>query len=149
MNARRALAALLCILALLAPRMAVAQGRPAPLEGFVGSVARMWGAGDAAGLAALAPSDDRIVLDLGDGQADATEARHVAAALRELFREHATSGVRATQVNIAGGQPLRGFGELSWTSRPRGVTDSETRTVYVGAVWENSGWKIRELRVLR
>lgn len=149
MNARRAALALICILAMMAPRMAAAQGRPAPLEGFVASVARMWGAGDANGLAALAPSDDRIVLDLGDGQADGAEARHVAAALRELFRDRAMLSVRTTQVNIAGGQPLRGFGELSWTSRPRGVTDSETRTVYIGAVWESSGWKIRELRVLR
>jgi len=149
MNARRVLVALVWMIALLAPRLAPAQSRPAPLEGFVASVARMWGAGDASGLAALAPGDDRIVLDLGDGQADATEARHVAAALRELFRERTMLGVRATQVNIAGGQPLRGFGELSWTSRPRGVTDSETRTVYIGAVWENSGWRIRELRVLR
>jgi hypothetical protein len=149
MNARRALAALICMLALCTPRLAAAQGRPAPLEGFVASVARMWGAGDANGLAALAPGDDRMVLDLGDGQADAAEARHVAAALRELFRNRTNLSVRPSQVNIAGGQPLRGFGELSWTSRPRGVTDSETSTVYIGAVWENSGWKIRELRVLR
>ena len=49
----------------------------------------------------------------------------------------------------AGGQPVRGFGELSWTSRPRGVTDSETSTVYIGTVWENDAWRIRELRVLR
>jgi hypothetical protein len=149
MNARRALVALICCMALLAPRLAAAQGRPAPLEGFVASIARMWAAGDANAVTALAPADDRIVLDLGTGQAEATEARHVAAALRELFRDRATLTVRPTQVNIAGGQPLRGFGELSWTSRPRGVTDSEISTVYVGTVWESDGWKIRELRVLR
>ena len=149
MNARRALVALACMLALLAPRLAAAQGRPAPLENFVASVARMWAAGDANGVAALAPGDDRMVLDLGDGRAEATEARHVAAALRELFRDRTTLGVRQTQANIAGGQPVRGFGELSWTSRPRGVTDSESSTVYIGAVWENNAWRIRELRVLR
>ncbi|HET7234548.1 MAG TPA: hypothetical protein VFJ16_31340 [Longimicrobium sp.] len=149
MNARRAVLALLCIFALCAPRMAAAQGRPAPLEGFVASIARMWAAGDANGVAALAPGDDRMVLDLGNGGAEATEARHVAAALRELFRDRATLAVRPTQVNIAGGQPVRGFGELSWTSRPRGVTDSESSTVYIGAVWENNAWRIRELRVLR
>jgi len=149
MNARRALVALICTLALLAPRLAAAQGRPAPLEGFVASIARMWAAGDANAVTALAPADDRIVLDLGTGEAESAEARHVAAALRELFRDRATLTVRPTQVNIAGGEPLRGFGELSWTSRPRGVTDSEVSTVYIGAVWENSGWKIRELRVLR
>jgi hypothetical protein len=149
MNARRAVVALFCCMALLAPRLAAAQGRPAPLEGFVASIARMWAAGDAAAVTALAPADDRMVLDLGSGQSEAADARHVAAALRELFRDRATLSVRPTQVNIAGGEPLRGFGELSWTSRPRGVTDSETSTVYVGAVWETGGWKIRELRVLR
>ena len=140
---------LLCTVAFLAPRALAAQGRPAPLEGFVSSVARMWGAGDAGGITGLAPADGRIVLDLGNGQAEAVEARHVAAALRELFRDRATVSVRSTQVAISGGQPVRGFGELSWTSRPRGVSDSETRTVYVGAEWEQGGWKIRELRVLR
>lgn len=139
---------LLCILTLLAPRALAAQ-RPAPLEGFVASVARMWAAGDAGGITGLAPADGRIVLDLGTGGAESVEARHVAAALRELFRDRSTVSVRATQVTIAGGEPLRGFGELSWTSRPRGVSDSETRSVYVGTVLEADGWKVRELRVLR
>jgi hypothetical protein len=143
----RLLPTLLCTLALLAPRALVAQ-QPAPLDGFVASVARMWAAGDAGGITALAPADGRIVLDLGDGQAEAVEARHVAAALRELFRDRATVSVRPTQVTIAGGQPLSGFGELSWTSRPRGVSDTEATSVYVGAVWEGGGWKLRELRVL-
>lgn len=138
-----------CCLALLAPRALAAQGRPAPLDGFVAAVARMWGAGDADGLTALAPSDDRIVLDLGTGEAQSVEPRHVAAALRELFRDRTTLSARTAQVTIAGGQPLRGFGEITWASRPRGVTDTQTATVYVGAVWEAGGWKIRELRVLR
>jgi hypothetical protein len=137
-----------CALLLPSARVA-AQGRAAPLEGFVAEVARTWAAGDAAGITALAPADDRIVLDLGTGQAEAVEARHVAAALRDLFRERTTLSARATQVTIAGGEPLRGFGELTWVSRARGVTDTETAKVYVGAVWESSGWKIRELRVLR
>jgi hypothetical protein len=148
MMARRAVLALTCMMALLAPRLAAAQGRTAPLEGFVASIARMWAAGDANAITALAPEDGRISLDLGTGQAGAAEARHAAAALRELFRDRATLNVRPTQVNIAGGQPLRGFGELSWASRPRGVTDSDTSTVYIGALWENGAWKIRELRVL-
>ena len=141
---------LLCAaLVLLAPRALAAQGRAAPLEGFVASVARLWTQGDAAGISALAPEDGRIVLDLGTGQAEAVEARHAAAALRDLFRGRATLSVRAAQVTLAGGEPLRGFGELAWVSRPRGVTDTESTTVYVGAVWESGGWRIRELRILR
>jgi hypothetical protein len=144
----RLLPTLLCALVLLAPRALAAQGRPAPLEGFVASVARLWQAGDAAAISELAPGDGRIVLDLGAGQAEAVEARHAAAALRDLFRGRTTLSVRAAQVTLAGGEPLRGFGELAWVSRPRGVTDSESATVYVGAVWEPGGWRIRELRVL-
>ena len=144
----RLLPTLLCALVLLAPRALAAQGRAAPLEGFVASVARLWTQGDAAGISALAPQDGRIVLDLGTGQAEAVEARHAAAALRDLFRDRTTLSVRAAQVTLAGGEPLRGFGELAWVSRPRGVTDTESTTVYVGAVLEPGGWRIRELRVL-
>ena len=140
---------LLCTLALLAPRALAAQGRVAPLDGFVAQVARLWQAGDASGIAALAPRDGRIVLDLGGEQAEAVEARHAAAALRDLFRDRTTLSVRAAQVEVAGGEPLRGFGELAWAARARGVSDTESTTVYVGAVWEREGWRIRELRVLR
>jgi hypothetical protein len=143
----RLLLLLTCTLALLAP-CALAAQRPAPLEGFVATVARMWAAGDAGGITGLAPADGRIVLDLGNGQAGSVEARHVAAALRELFRDRTTVSVRPTQVTIAGGDPVSGFGQLSWVSRPRGVSDNESTSVYVGAVWENGGWKVRELRVL-
>jgi len=143
----RLLLLLTCTLALLAPRALAAQ-RPAPLEGFVASVARMWAAGDAGGITGLAPADGRIVLDLGNGEAGSVEARHVAAALRELFRDRTTVSVRPTAVTISGGEPLSGFGQLSWVSRPRGVSDNESTSVYVGAVWENGGWKVRELRVL-
>jgi hypothetical protein len=126
-----------------------AQERTAPLDGFVAGVARLWAAGDAGGITALASGDDRIVLDLGNGQAEAVEARHVAAALRELFRDRTTLAARPAQVTIAGGSPLRGFGELTWAWRARGVSDTESATVYVGTVWEGSAWKIRELRILR
>lgn len=148
MMRNRLLLVLLCAFALPAPRALAAQGRTAPLEGFVAQVARLWTAGDAAGITALAPQDGRIVLDLGTGQAEAVEARHAAAALRDLFRGRATLSVRAAQVTVAGGEPLRGFGELAWVSRPRGVTDTESTSVYVGAVWEPGGWRVRELRVL-
>ena len=144
----RLLPTLLLALALPAPRALAAQGRAAPLEGFVASVARLWNAGDAAGISELAPEDGRIVLDLGTGQSGAVEANHAAAALRNLFRARVTISVRAAQVTLAGGDPPRGFGELTWVSRPRGVTDAESTSVYVGAVWESGAWRIRELRVL-
>jgi hypothetical protein len=137
----------LLALALVLPAAAQAQARP--LEAFVASVARQWSAGDASGLAQLAPADGRIVLALGDGEAGAVQERHVAAALRDLFGGQETVTVRPTQVKLAGGDPLRGFGELSWVSKPRGVSRPVTSTVYVGVVYEGSAWRIHELRVLR
>ena len=139
---------LLFLLALCVPRALAAQGQPAPLEGFVANVARLWQRGDADALVALA-SEDRIILDLGRQGSGAVEGRHVAAALRGLFGERQTVSVRPAQVTISGGEPLRGFGELTWVSRPRGVNDAQSSTVYVGAVWERGAWRIRELRVLQ
>jgi hypothetical protein len=119
-----------------------------PLERFVVQVARLWAAGDAGALVDLASTDARIVLDLGDNLG-AVQPRHAAAALRALFSDRETSNIRPTKVTIAGGRPQRGFGELAWTSRSRGMSDPQTVTLYVGTVWEGSGWRIRELRILR
>ena len=138
---------LLVLLALLLPGGLAAQARP--LDAFIASVARHWSAGDASELVELAPADGRIVLALGHAEAGAVQERHVAAALRDLFRDQETVSVRPTQVKLSGGTPARGFGELTWVSRPRGVTRPVTSTVYVGAVYEGSAWRIHELRVLR
>jgi hypothetical protein len=139
---------LLLALALLVPQRAAAQSAP-PLEAFVATVARHWADGDASALVDLAPGDGRILLALGNGEAGAVQERHVAAALRDLFGDQETVSARPTQVKRSEGDPLRGFGELSWVSRPRGVTRPVTATVYVGAVYERNAWRIRELRVLR
>jgi hypothetical protein len=139
------------LLALCAPRAAFAQQQSgvAPLAGFVASVARLWSAGDADGLVALATQDGRILLDLtGEGSGE-MQPRNAAAALRRLFGERETVTVRPTAATISGGSPLRGFGELTWVARPRGVSESVSSVVYVGAVWDGNEWRIRELRVLR
>ncbi len=138
-----------CLALALAPGVAAAQARPAPLEGFIAQVARLWGAGDASELAGLAPADGRVLLDVrGEGPGE-VQGRHVAAALRDLFGQRETVSVRSTQVTIAGGTPLRGFGELAWASRLRGVTETQRETVYVGAVWEGDAWRISEIRLMR
>ena len=136
------------LLALFAPRALAAQEERA-LESFAATVARLWARGDAAGLVQLAPADGRILLDLGGDGPGEVEGRHVAAALRTLFDDRQSVSARARQVTVAGGQPLRGFGELTWVSRRRGVSDAQTTGVYVGAVWERGGWRLRELRILQ
>jgi hypothetical protein len=147
---KRIFRCLLVLLPLLAAAPLAAQDLPPaePLERFVIQVARLWASGEAGGLVDLAPADGRIVLDLGESLG-AVQPRHAAAALRALFADRSTANVRPTRVTIAGGRPLRGFGEIAWTSRSRGMTDAQTVTVYVGAVWERDGWRIRELRILR
>jgi hypothetical protein len=138
--------ALALLLALLAPRGVAAQQELAP---FVANMARLWAAGDADAIVQLAPPDGRIRLDLiGEGPGE-VQPRNAAAALRRLFGERENVSVRATRVTISGGTPLRGFGELSWIARPRGVSDTLSSVVYVGAVWEDGAWRIHELRVLR
>lgn len=138
----------LLLLCVAAPLAAQGADSPEPLERFVVHVARLWAGGDAAALVDLAPADSRIVLDLGENLG-AVQPRHAAAALRALFSDRQTSNIRPTRMAIAGGRPPQGFGELAWTSRSRGMSDPQTVTLYVGTVWEGSGWRIRELRILR
>jgi len=127
--------------------LAAQETQPAPLEAFILQVARLWAAGDAAALADLAPGDGRIHLDVGE-TSGAVQGRHAAAALRALFAERESLSLRPARVTVAGGRPLRGFGELTWMSRSRGVTVPHSSTVYVGTVWEGNAWRIRELRLL-
>jgi hypothetical protein len=138
----------LVLLFVAAPLAAQGSSADEPLERFVVQVARLWAAGDAAALVDLAPADSRIVLDVGENLG-AVQLRHAAAALRALFAERETANIRPTRVTIAGGRPPRGFGELAWTSRSRGMSDAQTVTLFVGTVWEERGWRIRELRILR
>jgi hypothetical protein len=139
------------LLALLlgVPAPLAAQQDASSLSQFVATVSRHWAAGDADEIVALSPEDGRILLDLaGEGPGE-VQPRNAAAALRRLFGERENVSVRASRVTVSGGTPLRGFGELTWIARPRGVTDTLSSVVYVGTVWEDGAWRIRELRVLR
>lgn len=139
------------LLALLlgAPAPLAAQQDASSLSQFVATVSRHWAAGDADEIVSLAPEDGRILLDLaGEGPGE-VQPRNAAAALRRLFGERENVSVRASRVTVSGGTPLRGFGELTWISRPRGVTDTLSSVVYIGTVWEDGAWRVRELRVLR
>lgn len=126
---------------------AAQQNSAAPLNPFVARVANAWAGSAASNLAALLPRNGRLMLDLGAGSAGPVDARHAEAALRALFGEHETVSVRLERVAIAGGEPLRGFAELAWSSRMRGVTVPRGRVLFVGVVWEGGGWRIEELRL--
>ncbi len=148
---RRWLLLLVALAVGAAGRPAASQQSPpnARLEMFVLQVARLWADGNATELAALAPAEGRIVLEIGAEPNGLVQRRHAAAALRELFAARETVSLRPTRITIAGGQPMRGFGELVWLSRSRGVTIAQPATLYIGTVWEGGQWRVGELRLLR
>lgn len=118
-----------------------------PLEEFVQQVAWLWNMGDVAALVDLLPLRHRVVLDTGEGT-ETVSPRHAAAALRALFDARETDDAHAIRVTLAGGDPPRGFGQLVWSFRTRGAPTSQARSVYVGAVWQESAWRIGELRIM-
>ncbi|HEX2091110.1 MAG TPA: hypothetical protein VHG28_01865 [Longimicrobiaceae bacterium] len=117
------------------------------LEAFIADVAALWREEEASSLAELVPSSGQMVLEIGREAAGPVQERHAAAALRTLFADRESVSIRPTRITVAGGEPLQGFGELSWVSRSRGVTVPQMHTIYVGVVWEGRGWRIREIRV--
>jgi hypothetical protein len=120
---------------------------PAPLEQFVRRVGYLWEAKDVDNLVDLVSESEPIVLDRGKGT-ERVNGRHAAAALRALFSDLESVSVRPVKATVSGGQPPRGFGELTWVYRTRGGPAPQTRAVYVGAVWDGRNWRISELRLL-
>ncbi|HET7041756.1 MAG TPA: hypothetical protein VFI13_07045 [Gemmatimonadales bacterium] len=138
---------LLALLGLLAATPLHAQATQAQLERFVGSVAHLWAAGDAGAIADLAPDEGQILLDTGSGS-ESVNSRHAAAALRALFGDRQAASARLVRATLAGGRPARGFGQLEWAFRARGAPMTQSQTVYIGAVWTGSQWRISEIRVI-
>lgn len=147
MNTFRGLLTALLLCLASAGGLAAQEETAAPLEPFIQQVARMWSGGDAAGLVSLVAADGQLVLDTGRGT-ETVNSRHAAAALRALFGDQESVSARPVRITYAGGRPWRGFGELAWAFRARGAPAPQTRSIYVGAVWEGEAWRIRELRVL-
>ena len=139
---------LLAILLSLVVGAAPATGQaPAPIEDFVRRVSYLWEAKDVDNLVDLVTDSEPVVLDRGSGS-ERVNSRHAAAALRALFSDLESVSVRPVKATLAGGQPVRGFGELTWVYRARGAPGEQTRSVYVGTVWDGRRWRISELRLL-
>jgi hypothetical protein len=138
---------LLAVAGLLMAAPLHAQTAPSPLERFVGTVAYLWSVGDAEAIAELVPERGQVLLDTGSGS-EAVNSRHAAAALRALFGERQGTAAKPVRVTLSGGQPARGFGELTWSFRTRGAPIPRSRTVYLGAVWTGSVLLLDEIRLL-
>jgi len=148
-RARLALRGVLAFLLLLLAVAPVQAQQPEPLERFLTRVASLWAAGDANGIAQLAAADGRISVALERDGASGVPARHAAARLRALFAQRETIGATSVRATVSGGSPLRGYGEIAWSFRVRGLSDRQSATVYVGVVSENGAWRIRELRLIQ
>ena len=147
MRRRVSLAWLLLTFLVAASPASAQQAASAPLDRFIKEVAYLWSGSDVRALADLMPRETQVLLDTGRG-IEAVDARHAAAALRSLFSDRESVSVRPMRVTLASSRPPRGFGELAWSFRGRTTSSSETRSVYVGAVWSDEGWRISELRLM-
>ncbi len=70
------------------------------------------------------------------------------ASIREYLGNREATSARVSRFSEVGGEPPRGFAEIRWESRIRGMSEVVVRTVFVGFVYEDGAWRVSELRVL-
>ena len=70
------------------------------------------------------------------------------ASIREYLGNREGTSARVSRFGEVGGEPPRGFAEIRWESRIRGMSEMVVRTVFVGFVYEDGAWRVAELRVL-
>ena len=117
------------------------------LEGAFARFAGMWARGDADDLARLMP-EGGVIINVGDGPMGPLNGRQAAALLRQLFEQGETVGVQAGMLERVGGRPPRGFGAITWITRPEGTRVPLRRTVYFGLTWVDGAWRVAEIRLI-
>lgn len=127
---------------------AMANAQAAELERVLDRLASSWARGDANSLASFGARNG-ISLDLDGEPIGPLTRRQAAAVLRGLFVGRTTDSLSPGLARVVGGQPLRAFGELSWTVRSQGTTIPERTTVFLALVWEGENWRITQIRLLR
>ena len=78
----------------------------------------------------------------------ALSPQRAGASIREYLENREAASARVSRVEEVGGEPPRGFAEIRWKSRIRGMSEVVTRIVFVAFVYEDSNWRVAELRVL-
>jgi ketosteroid isomerase-like protein len=127
-----------------------AAGRPLhaqELEQVVQSTAAAWGRGDAAAVVALAARGG-IAVDVDGNGGGPVAARQAAAMLRRIFDDRETVELRTGTARVVDGSPARGYGEFVWAARARGTSIPERRTVFIGFVRQDDGWRITQIRMM-
>jgi hypothetical protein len=134
--------------------LAVAVGAGVPptclgqdLEQAAAAFAQQWAAGDVSRLQSrFSQSGVRIqweVRPLG-----ALSPQRAGASIREYLKDREAASAGVSRTGDVGGEPPRGFAEIRWESRNRGMSEMVTRTVFVAFVYEDGAWRVAELRVL-
>jgi hypothetical protein len=127
---------------------AIASGQEAELDRVLDRLASSWARGDANALAAFSARAG-LSLEIDGESIGPLTPRQAAAVLRSLFVGRTTHSLSPGLARIVGGQPLRAFGELSWTVRAQGTTIPERTTIFLALVWEGEAWRINQIRLLR
>jgi hypothetical protein len=126
----------------------VAHGQEVELDRVLERLASSWARGDANTLAAFSARTG-VSLNVDGDPLGPLTPRQAAAVLRNLFVGRTTHSLSPGLTRVVGGQPLRAFGELSWTVRVRGTTIPERTTIFLALVWEGDAWRITQIRLLR
>ena len=139
-------AALVAGLALLAAPAGAQQTDD--LTGLLDSLAELWSAGNAAGIASHGAATG-LDLEVHGDALGSLRGRRAAAALRQLFAGQETVTVqRGSAARVVGAED-RAFGELIWEVRMPGAAVTEARKIFVALVREDDAWRVSEIRILR
>ena len=117
------------------------------LEQAAAGFAAQWAAGDVSRLQS-GFSSNGVRLQWESRPLGTLAPQHAAASIREYLENREAASARVSRVGEVGGEPPRGFAEIRWESRVRGMTETVTRTVFVAFVSEDGAWRVAEVRVL-
>ena len=125
------------------PAICLAQDLERAAAGF----ATQWAAGDVSALQTRF-SQGGVRVQWEARPLGALSPRRAGASIREYLENREAVSARVSRTGEVGGEPPRGFAEIRWESRVRGMTETVTRTVFVAFVYEDGTWRVAELRVL-
>ena len=117
------------------------------LEQAAAEFAAQWSAGDVSRLQSRF-SQSGVRVQWEARPLGALSPQRAGASVREYLGTREAASAHVSRTGEVGGEPLRGFAEIRWESRIRGMSEMVTRTVFVAFVYEDGAWRVAELRVL-
>ncbi len=125
------------------PAVCLGQGLEEAATGF----ATQWAASDVSRLQSRF-SQSGVSIQWEARPLGALSPQRAGASIREYLGNREAASARVSRTGEVGGEPPRGFAEIRWESRIRGMSEMVTRTVFVAFVYEDDVWRVAELRVL-